>query len=202
MDAFRNPRWSVVAARVAPLFLAAVRHGESAAAEFGGCYDASTNTVRCAFTAADCEAPDGEAWATAAELGAMGLGCGCASTAVGACYDHVATHVADCRAVEAQCPDTTSWIAPGYDFSDGGACTCATDSATTFTAFGTCVDGGNGGHLCALDEDSCSDAETWVDPADASAVYGIHCARPAPVRSAAPFVVGRTALRYGTSHVP
>ena len=106
--------------------------------EFGGCYDAFTNSVRCAFNSTYCAGD--EIWKTPAGVAALGDSCGCDGTPVGSCYDYVATHIATCHAHRNQCPDDHSWTGAGYQFADGSECLCTLNRNAGETWYGACWD--------------------------------------------------------------
>ena len=144
------------------------------AAQFGGCYDTSTNSVTCAFNASFCAA--GESWVLPGDVGGYNSdSCWCEDTPVGSCYTYATTHVATCHPHDSQCPDQTSWVSAGYQFADGSQCTCAVNRFDGSTQFGACYDYVSHVATCSLAEGDCATTEMWLEPQDALVTYDMHC---------------------------
>ena len=143
-------------------------------AEFGGCYDASSNSVTCAFNSSHCSA--GTTWLTPSSFAGYGAdACWCDDTPIGACYTYASTHVATCHMHESQCPAQTSWISAGYEYSDGSGCTCASNRNSGMTQFGMCYDMTTHAGTCSVSKSDCTDDEMWLEPQEALNSYGANC---------------------------
>jgi len=167
-------------------------------AEFGACYDASTNTITCNFNRTFCNAtcvnteagtpsrclawgPTPE-WKTPTQLAAMStpVSCTCEKTHVGSCYTVSTDHVATCHLHREQCPSGTLWIQSGYRFAsnsqntqDGTYCKCHDNRGLKATQFGVCKK--DISSRCSIDAGHCETGETFLDPQDALENHDIAC---------------------------
>lgn len=150
--------------------------------ELGGCYDSSSNSVRCALNSSYCE-DDGTMWLTPNVVQTdiyYGSPCTCDETPVGSCYDVQQTHVATCHLHEDQCPvysdgSTHYWISHDYTFADGSTCTCGYNRNAGDTQFGVCYDTSSHQTTCSVSDHDCTSSETWIAPQEALLSYDIDC---------------------------
>ena len=164
------------------LFAAVLAAPALANVELGGCYESSSNSVRCALNSSYCE-DDGTMWLTPNVVQTdiyYGSPCTCDETPVGSCYDVQNTHVATCHLHEDQCPvysdgSTHYWISHDYTFADGSTCTCGYNRNAGDTQFGVCYDTSSHQTTCSVSDHDCTSSETWIAPQEALLSYDIDC---------------------------
>jgi len=141
-------------------------------AQFGACFQESTNAYRCAVNSAYCFSKYGEVWFEPYKLKRLEGRklCGCGDTHIGSCRPSHG-YRGNCALEAPVCPaddefDSTQWF-----FNDGATCKCHGMTGhqystnvieTEKTIYGACQEGDN--IRCAVHSTSCEVGEQWLNP--------------------------------------
>jgi len=141
-------------------------------AQFGACFQESTNAYRCAMNSTYCYPKYGEAWFEPFKLkGLEGRKpCNCGDTHIGNCLPSHG-HRGHCALEASVCPVGDDFSDRQWFYNDGASCQCHGMTAhqystnviqTEKTHYGACREGNT--IRCAVYSNSCEIGEEWLSP--------------------------------------
>jgi len=139
-------------------------------AEFGGCFQNTTNGHRCAMNSASCVSSIGEIWLKPFELNRRGVTkpCNCEDAHIANCVPGHGQR-GDCAVEEDSCPGDQRYDDSLWFYNDGGTCMCHGMTAHPYstnvfalekTLYGACKEGSD--IRCSVHSNQCEVGEQWM----------------------------------------